>query len=435
MHGVKRVMVFCVMTTVLPSLLIITPLYLKHSVFADITYPVAESDVVAMQEGVSSIFCESLSLRMNSSFNAFLLKGTPQLSSKRKHIRLKKSMMLPDDTLEYWGFYLLKGASVKLKVCSRYEGSRILVVRGEKNLRTCGLLEHNYEKYGAKFDTEHNLVKVTYENPAEVIGLVDKHEFVDDTGGEDLTNPEEEVDIFVRKRIEKGKARLQKLNATASNNQADAKRPRRHMRKDLKKLEELRRVLSEEMNVRRKRNLAELDAHIKHGGNALNATEVFNDSASVSSFETDLLTCYDGQILLTQGFPPSHLCNEVTYLDRSNHMVTTHEVASDGYYYYIFYSDNDFVKNDIHAVFDIYKPTYRYANTSSIKECVNSEECKFHMGFMSDEVVIVEVPTRDGIEHEADDITYLTSTCHPRMSIYMIFPILVLLLILGCAFM
>lgn len=158
MHGVKRVAMFCVMTTVLPTLLIITPLYLRHSTFAAVTLAVAESDVIAVKDGVSSVFCESHTLRMNSSFNAYHLKGVPQLSTKRKHIRLKKSMTLPDDTLEYWGFYLLKGALVKLKVCSRYEGSRILVVRGERNLRTCGLLQHNMQKQGATMDQEHNQV-------------------------------------------------------------------------------------------------------------------------------------------------------------------------------------------------------------------------------------------------------------------------------------
>jgi len=44
----------------------------------------------------------------------------PDLSPNRKHIRLKKSMSLPDDTLEYWGFYLLKGSTVILSACSRF---------------------------------------------------------------------------------------------------------------------------------------------------------------------------------------------------------------------------------------------------------------------------------------------------------------------------
>lgn len=166
--------------------------------------------------------------------------------------------------------------------------------------------------------------------------------------------------------------------------------------------------------------------------NATNGNDF--ESESVSSFENDLLTCYDGRILVTRGFLPSRLCNDAAYLEQSGHMVTEHLVASDGYYYYIFYSDNDFLKNDIHAVFDIYKPTYRFADSSS-RECINKTYCEFPLSFMGDEVVIVEVPTRDGIEHEADDITFLMSTCKPRTSVYIIFPILVLFLIICCAFM
>lgn len=171
-----------------------------------------------------------------------------------------------------------------------------------------------------------------------------------------------------------------------------------------------------------------------HGGNAYNTTFDNDTSASVSSFENDLFRCYDGKILLARGFVPSEWCTNITYLDNSNRMVTEHLVSSDGYYYYIFYSDNDFVKNDIHAKFDIVKPTYRFSETS-IKECVNRTECEFPIYLFSNETIIVEVPTRDGIEHEADDITYLTSICNPRMGVYMVFPIIMLLLILMCAFL
>lgn len=56
---------------------------------------------------------------MNATFNAFQMSHRPEIASYKKHIRLKKSMNLPDDTFEYWGFYLLKGATVLLSVCSR----------------------------------------------------------------------------------------------------------------------------------------------------------------------------------------------------------------------------------------------------------------------------------------------------------------------------
>lgn len=169
MHGVKRVIAFCCLVAVVPTCLIIMPLYLKNIVFKDMAYSVAESDILEVRDGIPTIFCQEHILRMNTSFNAFQLNHMPEASQSRKHIRLKKSMILPDDTLEYWGFYLMKGATVELKVCSRFEGSRILVVKGERNLRTCGLLEHNMEKYGALFNSEKAQVKVTFETAAEVI--------------------------------------------------------------------------------------------------------------------------------------------------------------------------------------------------------------------------------------------------------------------------
>lgn len=175
-----------------------------------------------------------------------------------------------------------------------------------------------------------------------------------------------------------------------------------------------------------------LDGGIAHGGNAINFTDNKNDS-SMSSFEKMLLSCYDRNILLDKAFAPSELCTSFKYLENGTHLQTVHNVTVDGYYYYIFYSDNDFHPNDVHAIFDILKPTYKYRNYT--KGCINSTECTFPVSFLSKDFVVVEVPTRDGIEQESDDITMLQSVCHPRMAIYAIFPVTVLFLILGCAFL
>jgi hypothetical protein len=118
MRGVKRVFAFCCLSAVLPALLIICPLYLKHQVFRDHVYNVTESDILEVRDGISTIFCQEHALKMSTSFSAFQLHRMPNQAKARKPIRLKKSMILPDDTLEYWGFYLLKGATVELKVCS-----------------------------------------------------------------------------------------------------------------------------------------------------------------------------------------------------------------------------------------------------------------------------------------------------------------------------
>lgn len=58
-------------------------------------------------------------------------------------------------------------------MCSRYDGSRLLVVRGNKNLDTCGLMEHKLYKKDTNMDIEHSRIKVTYERPAEELGLID----------------------------------------------------------------------------------------------------------------------------------------------------------------------------------------------------------------------------------------------------------------------
>ncbi|XP_053674983.1 uncharacterized protein LOC128725278 [Anopheles nili] len=548
MHGVKRVIAFCILTAVLPASLIILPLYLRHTVFADVVYPIAESDIIEIRDGISSVFCQKHTLQMNSTFNAFQLDHEPEVSKNRKHIRLKKSMSLPDDTLEYWGFYLLKGATVALRVCSRYDGSRILVVKGERNLRTCGLLEHNNNKIDNYLNKDHGQVLVTFESAAEFIEYSGERKEIADLpddgnhGGEDFTeertSPEESGSLL--HRLQPAKETRAHQDGSATNELDKNKRTTAHvvtsehkgkhattkrigrpvsvttrtvqpsaitttstttttttepppsttenLAKKYRNFRATEAGPSAEASVddgsihrkrhnhnktghrqrpeavptngreeivqpdsvdrsepqkpdstgtgkqrrRRRRDLV-YDRGIHHGGTAMNYSN--NTSDSVSSFENSLLSCYDGDILLAHSFPPSKSCQSVKYLEGASHTVTKHEVVSDGYYYYIFYSDNDYVQNDIHAMFDIYKPTFQYSNISDSKGCINSTHCSFPISFWSNERVIVEVPTRDGIEHEEDDITMLVSTCHPRMAIYIIFPVSVLLLVLTCAFL
>lgn len=454
MHGVKRVIVFCLLIVILPSILITIPLYLRKILFADVVYEVAESDIIEIKDGISSIFCQQHSLRMDSNFNAFQIRDRPTISTHQKHIRLKKSMTLPDDTLEYWGFYLLKGAHVRLKFCSRYEGSRILVVKGGRTLNTCGLLDHNKNKFGANF--LDGKINVFYEDikelepspspsPESLTEEINKsklkkdrfkiiknqrksEEYIPDEdenhAEEDLSDESEAkttVDPIPRIRPKV----YSKFSRNKTGHKENSNRVKRQqVFDDLYKVDEKRRSKRDHVYERK----------YSHGGNAQNFTE--NESTSISSFENGLFECYDGNILLAEGFPPQQNCSDPHFLENGfQRMVTMHEVTEDGYYYYIFYSDNDLVKNDIHAIFDIYKPTFQYSNSSGTQGCVNSTNCSFPISFMSDEIVIVEIPTRDGIEHEEDDISKLYSTCHPRTYVYAIFPISVLVLILSCAFL
>jgi Domain of unknown function (DUF4793) len=351
-------------------------------------------------------------------------------------------------------------------------------VKGERNLNTCGLLEHNTNKFDAQFAKERGNVVVTFETRAEIVNSANMDGTLNDSpgeptddnhGGEDYSVQDDNDDDlnqliqqkksnenfnkikFLAERNRKAEKTDEEVEETKrsltstisslktdeirdrNNSKAEEKmttaHPHRHQKhKDRKNTAEE----DDDTTLQRKRRDLILDGKVLHGGNAINFTD--NVSDSVSSFETGLLTCYDGQILLAEGFQPNINCQNINFLESGTFMHTTHQVGENGYYYYIFYSDNDLVSNDIHAVFNILKPSFEYANISESKGCVNNTHCSFNISFWSDEVVIIEIPTRDGIEHEDDDITYLISTCHPRMGVYMIFPVAVLFIILGCAF-
>ncbi|XP_046402800.1 uncharacterized protein LOC124168517 isoform X2 [Ischnura elegans] len=620
MHGPRRVITFCLLTAVLPTVLLVIPLYLRHSVYADVSYEVTESDVLEIVEGISSVFCQAHGLKMNSTFSAFKLDGEPKISDNRKYIHLKKSMSLPDDTLEYWGFYLLKGSKVVVTVCSRYDGGRVMLVRGERNLKTCGLLQHNsrqriqqQEGIGGKEQTEENNFHMVFEkkqerkpegsvrspevdgggsrrvsgrqkalpehegetDPAmEEVGMVHVDEGgeegwgktagepelekrvrpslggnagakqnlkrklkkqkieddIDDDDDDDIDDDEDDDDIdddeddddedehdedddddeersgqgdiealhldegikrhpkqksgsYLGNDSEGGgtdtsghpsevirhKKKLKKLGLLKERDfdglgtKTRRRRSSRYLRESrVGRLERLSRDLAKEEDGdggerakrRQKREDVRLvDTGLKHGGNAIGYIKRESAEDSDSSFELGLKECYGGLIEHQRSFQPSETCTEDVASDSmdinggeesKNSLRFAYDIVESGYYYYIFYSDNDIVTNTMHATFDIQKAVYEYGSENggnSSEKCVNATECTFSVGFLSGATVMVEIPHRDGIDRDVmDEIggpqgALLISSCHPRMSVYIVFPIAVLFLILGCAFL
>ncbi|KAK0086429.1 hypothetical protein PV325_003206 [Microctonus aethiopoides] len=504
MQGIKRVIIFCLLTAILPIFLLVLPLYLRHNLYADVVYAVTESDVLEISDGVSTIFCSSHTLHTNGTINAFQMSHRPEITSNHVHLRLKKSMTLPDDTLEYWGFYLLRGANVALSVCSRFPGASILVVKGERTLRTCGMLDHNKNKersQGIFSPQARDHVKITFESNAHEINskeittsilTPDDSKKLDEINQTPFSKPHDNiindddtlkqltdtVHSYFHRHMAKIDAEKKNYTNQLNNHPQNISNDKIVRRKRLtnsninksisesvkykykreKELILLKKILnnsgsdiSAEENdlndaiiqshrhVRIKRNQeavqppALLNQGIKHGGNNALRNLTGDDDSSVSSFEEGLLNCYEGNVLIAQEFEPSNLCTNVSFLENSKYMQTRHNVAEDGYYYYIFYSDNDFVSNDIHAVFDIYKPAFQYENVT--KSCINETECTFPLSILSSDRVIVEIPMKDGIDHEEDDISLLISVCHPRVGVYIIFPVAVLFFILSCAFL
>lgn len=69
MHGIKRILVFCLLTTILPILFLITPLYLRHNFYANVAYAVTDSDILEITDGISTIFCSVRTYYMYKTYN------------------------------------------------------------------------------------------------------------------------------------------------------------------------------------------------------------------------------------------------------------------------------------------------------------------------------------------------------------------------------
>ena len=49
-------------------------------------------------------------------------------------------MILEDDVKEFWGFYLLRGSTVRVSTCSRHEGASFSLIKDLKNAKRCSYL-------------------------------------------------------------------------------------------------------------------------------------------------------------------------------------------------------------------------------------------------------------------------------------------------------
>merc|ERR1719192_2492600 len=87
------------------------------------------------------MWCKAQTLRINSSFNAYLLPEKPKLQRKRHRIKMERKILeLEDDMKEYWGFYLLANSYFRLQTCSRHEGASVVIIKHSKNVERCAWL-------------------------------------------------------------------------------------------------------------------------------------------------------------------------------------------------------------------------------------------------------------------------------------------------------
>ncbi|XP_073961170.1 uncharacterized protein isoform X2 [Choristoneura fumiferana] len=172
----------------------------------------------------------------------------------------------------------------------------------------------------------------------------------------------------------------------------------------------------------------------------INETTAFDMSnsefwSSFSSSEEALLEC-EGLILnlpLTPHTSCTKESDETHSLAASKANALTYRVPANGYYFFVFNSENEVQTNFIRAKFEMQKTRYEVAKTA-LRECKNStDRCDLLLDIFTSQKVVLEVPLRAN-ESLWNEQFVILSECEPRTSIYLVCVIAVPLLIMIFAF-
>lgn len=142
-----------------------------------------------------------------------------------------------------------------------------------------------------------------------------------------------------------------------------------------------------------------------------------------------------GLILSLPLSPNGHCHNaadDYDFIKASQSNKITYTVPINGYYFFVFNSENEVQDNYIRVKFEIQKTVYNVSN--SIQSCNNATgECRLSLNFFSNEKVVFELPVNSN-ETLWNEEYIVISECEPRTLIYLICVISVPMLILLFAF-
>lgn len=135
-----RLLRLCLLGMILPAVLVAGPMYLRYRVYCEQLYPLTISDQRLIDAKVSTTWCQSQVIKVNATFNAYLMSEEPQVQGTVQPVSMTRHLILEDDMKEYWGFYLLKGSSVTVSTCVRWPGASLTIIRGHKHLHECAFI-------------------------------------------------------------------------------------------------------------------------------------------------------------------------------------------------------------------------------------------------------------------------------------------------------
>ncbi|KAJ6644651.1 Larval cuticle protein LCP-30 [Pseudolycoriella hygida] len=156
--------------------------------------------------------------------------------------------------------------------------------------------------------------------------------------------------------------------------------------------------------------------------------------SSFSSSEEALLNC--AGLILSLPLTPHRLCasnRSDKEFDEANAANTvTYSVPQNGYYFFVFNSENEVQENYVRVDFDLQKTMYDVSDAEY--RCYNSTiECSLPLNFFSKQKVVFELPLKNN-ESLWNEEFIVTSECEPRTIVYLICVLSVPLLILLFAF-
>lgn len=171
----------------------------------------------------------------------------------------------------------------------------------------------------------------------------------------------------------------------------------------------------------------------------INETDAFDKSnsefwSSFSSSEERLMNC-EG-LLLNLPLMPHHKCeahqSEHALSSASSMNKITYRVTSNGYYFFVFNSENEVQTNYLRVHFDLEKTKYNVSQP--IDSCQNqTSSCNLPLRFFSHQKVVLHLPIRKNDTLWNQEFLAI-STCEPRTSVYIICVLSVPLFILLFAF-
>ncbi|XP_077267479.1 uncharacterized protein LOC143900244 isoform X1 [Temnothorax americanus] len=155
--------------------------------------------------------------------------------------------------------------------------------------------------------------------------------------------------------------------------------------------------------------------------------------SSFSSSEERLLECKG--LILNLPLTPHRFCtpkHESHHSTASFANTVTYRVPLNGYYFFVFNSENEVQPNYVRVKFDLLKTVYNTSNP--VHACKNStKECSLPFQLFSNERTVLELPL-SGNDSQWNEEYIGVSVCEPRTMVYTICVIMVPLLILCFAF-